>query len=146
MADNTFKHFTDDFNIVAPTLHQINVIIYNNSLVNTALDFQPRQVEGKQEDRDCSPTVTNVIRLFQLGFPQRCRTHFSRPSPATAILLLSSVHAISLTLPEKGMYSYFSRCSFWVVSQIRTFPDTSKRVKNTNVFKDAQIILYVKGT
>lgn len=52
-------------------------------------------------------------------------THFSRPSPTTAILLLSSVQAMSLIFPPNGWYSYFSRCSFCVVSQIRIFPDTS---------------------
>lgn len=52
-------------------------------------------------------------------------THFSLPSPTTAILLLSSVQAMSLIFPAKGWYSYFNRCSFCVVSQILSFPDTS---------------------
>lgn len=46
----------------------------------------------------------------------RGQTHFSLPSPTTAILLLSSVQAMSLIFPAKGWYSYFSRCSFWWVS------------------------------
>lgn len=55
----------------------------------------------------------------------RVVTHFSLPSPTTAILLLSSVQAMSLIFPAKGWYSYFNRCSFCVVSQILSFPDTS---------------------
>lgn len=39
-------------------------------------------------------------------------THFSLPSPTTAILLLSSVQAMSLIFPAKGWYSYLRRCSF----------------------------------
>lgn len=55
----------------------------------------------------------------------RRATHFSLPSPTTAILLLSSVQAMSLIFPAKGWYSYLRRCSFWVVSQILSFPETS---------------------
>lgn len=62
-------------------------------------------------------------------------THFSRPSPTTAILLLSSVQAMSLIFPPKGWYSYFSRCSFCVVSQIRIFPDTSAQ-RDTHTLKN----------
>lgn len=59
------------------------------------------------------------------GLNKALQTYFSRPSPTQAILLLSSVQAMSLILPPKGWYSYFRRCSFWVVSQIRILPDTS---------------------
>ena len=52
-------------------------------------------------------------------------THFSRPSPQIAILLLSADQAMSLILPLMGWYSYLSRCSFCVVSQIRIFPEES---------------------
>ena len=55
----------------------------------------------------------------------RGTTHFSLPSPTTAILLLSSVQAMSLIFPAKGWYSYFRRCSFCVVSQILSFPEMS---------------------
>ena len=51
--------------------------------------------------------------------------HFSRPSPQIAILLLSADQAMSLILPLMGWYSYLSRCSFCVVSQIRIFPEKS---------------------
>ena len=36
---------------------------------------------------------------------------------------------MSLIAPEIGDHSYFSKCSCWVVSQIRTFPLTSAMVK-----------------
>lgn len=62
-------------------------------------------------------------------------THFSRPSPTTAILLLSSVQAMSLILPETGVYSYLSRCSFWVVSQMRILPDASKEFQINHVIR-----------
>lgn len=64
-------------------------------------------------------------------------THFSRPSPTIAILLLSSVHAMSRILPDIGVYSYFNKCSFCVVSQIRIFPDAS------GGFKKIYIYIYV---
>lgn len=80
---------------------------------------------------DCSSIFFLIpvrLTLFKQVFfgTQPFATHFSRPSPTTAIRLLSSVQLMSLIFPPKGWYSYFSRCSFWVVSQIRIFPDTSK--------------------
>lgn len=78
----------------------------------------------------------NCSFLLQRGRPKheyggrsreelRSMTHFSLPSPTTAILLLSSVQAMSLIFPAKGWYSYFRMCSFCVVSQILSFPEIS---------------------
>ena len=52
--------------------------------------------------------------------------YFSLPSPVTTILLLSGDHAISFMGPLRGWYSYFSKCSSCVVSQILSFPETSE--------------------
>lgn len=82
------------------------------------------------EEHGAEPAQTHTGQHERAGFERRgawpvAVTHFSRPSPTTATLLLSSVQAMSLIFPPKGWYSYFSRCSFCVVSQIRIFPDTS---------------------
>ena len=57
-------------------------------------------------------------------------SYFSLPSPDTTILLLSGDQAISLMAPLNGWYSYFSKCSFCVVSQILSFPETSETEKH----------------
>ena len=88
----------------------------NNTFLNTLASDWYSVLGGKKTGANISNETSH--------------THFSRPSPTTAILLLSSVHAMSLTLPEIGVYSYLSRCSFWVVSQIRILPDTSEGFKN----------------
>lgn len=68
MANNTFKHFTDDFHIVAPTLHQINVIIYNNSLVNTALDFSPDRLKPNRRIVIVVPESPTSFAYSNSGF------------------------------------------------------------------------------
>ena len=63
-----------------------------------------------------------IVALYM----KRLVAHFSRPSPTATSLWLSPVHAMSLMVPPKGWNSFFKMCSFWVVSQIRTLPDTSE--------------------
>ena len=68
---------------------------------------------------------TAYTKKLYLNYGLTAWTYFSLPSPTTTSLLLSGDHAMSLTRPLIGWYSYFSRCSFCVVSQIRTLPVTS---------------------
>lgn len=97
----------------------------------------------KEIDNNCNITlqVKNLTQKIKItviyDLPQMFKpTHFSRPAPTAAILLLSSVHAMSLIGPENSGYSYLSRCSFWVVSQMRSFPDASNELKKKTAQKN----------
>lgn len=74
----------------------------------------------------------NITRQTVFGVCWRItalnKSYFSRPSPATAILLLSKSQAISFIDPT-GWYSFLTMCSSCVVSHILTLPCSSKKQK-----------------
>ena len=56
-------------------------------------------------------------------------THDSWPLPTAMMRLLSESQARSRTSPESALTSSLSGCSSCVVSQIRTAPVASERIK-----------------
>lgn len=97
--------------------HTSNVCITTPQSVRSK-EINPRRKYASQEKlRRGALRARSSFRRVDDRVP-----YCSRPSPTTTILLLSGDHAKSRIGPLIAGYSYFRRCSFCVVSQMRTLP------------------------
>ena len=135
----------------APHIEKSEWLHLENFLENLFFYNKLRKTFG-QAICDCQKLMMtiNYAQLKNYSDYYRCyyldlnyKTYVSLPSPQMAILLLSSVHAISLIAPPKEWYLYFKICSLLVVSQILVLPDASKTKHQTLPDKNIRLFVFL---